>query len=44
MMKTPSGKTAFDNKYYFPQKENGKKLADIIIIIEDIRGTNPQDH
>ena len=27
MMKTPSGKTAFDNKYYFPQKENGKKIS-----------------
>ena len=27
MMRTPSGKTAFDNKYYFPQKENGKKIS-----------------
>ena len=27
MMKTPSGKTAFDNKYFFPQKKNGKKIS-----------------
>jgi len=27
MMRTPSGKTAFDNKYYFPQKKNGKKIS-----------------
>ena len=27
MMKTPSGKTAFDNEHYFPQKENGKKIS-----------------
>ena len=27
MMRTPSGKTAFDNEYYFPQKTNGKKIS-----------------
>ena len=27
MMKTPSGKTAFDNKYNFPRKKNGKRIS-----------------
>ena len=27
MMKTPSGKTAFDNRYNFPRKKNGKRIS-----------------
>jgi len=26
MMHTPSGKTAFDNEYYFPKKDNGERV------------------